>query len=116
MKPPSLAAALLRLCAPAADRAFIEDALAEEFARKVEADGRPAAPWWYRGQVLRSVPRAARDRPAGRAAPAGGGRRDQPAGSGRLAGAGVFFTVLAAAVLPATRGLRQDPSTALRAD
>jgi putative ABC transport system permease protein len=55
MKPPGLAAALLRLCAPVRDLAFIEQDLAEEFVRRAQADGRAAAARWYRRQVLGSI-------------------------------------------------------------
>jgi putative ABC transport system permease protein len=55
MTPPRFASALLRLCAHRRDRTFVEQDLADEFARIAAGRGARAARAWYRRQVAGSV-------------------------------------------------------------
>jgi hypothetical protein len=57
--PPVWAEALVRLLASARDRDTIAGDLHEEYAERAAGRGTPAADWWYAGQVLGFVRRAA---------------------------------------------------------
>ena len=56
MKPPPLAALLLRMCAPPSDRVFLQADLEEEFVRIGHGEGASAARRWYWRQTAASIP------------------------------------------------------------
>ena len=64
VRPPRVARALVAACASPADRRYLLEDVDAEFARRVEADGPPAARRWYWWQALRGGGALARSVPA----------------------------------------------------